>query len=109
MVSLEDASRGLTMFQTLDVPILGVVENMRGEFFGSGGGEELAKKAGVPFLGAVPMESTVRVCGDAGTPLVASRPDSQAAKALRAIAEQVAARVSVEAVNAQQSPTIKVV
>jgi len=96
-VSLEDASRGLTMFQTLEVPILGIVENMRGEFFGSGGGEDLARVAKVPFLGAVPMESSVRVGGDTGEPVVASRPDSEAARALKSVAEQVAARISVEA------------
>jgi ATP-binding protein involved in chromosome partitioning len=108
-VSLEDASRGLSMFQTLEVPILGVVENMRGEFFGSGGGEDLARVAKVPFLGAVPMELSVRVGGDSGEPVVVSRPDSEAAKALQSIAEQVAARVSVEALNQKKAPTINVV
>ena len=107
-VSLEDASRGLTMFQTLEVPILGVVENMRGEFFGSGGGEDLARVAKVPFLGAVPMELSVRVGGDSGEPVVISRPDSEAAKAFQSIAEQVAARVSVEALNQKKTPTIKI-
>jgi ATP-binding protein involved in chromosome partitioning len=108
-VSLEDASRGLNMFQTLAVPILGVVENMRGEFFGSGGGEDLARIANVPFLGAVPMEPSVRIGGDTGEPVVASRPDSESAKALKLIAEQVAARVSVEALTQKQSPTINII
>ena len=107
-VSLEDASRGLSMFQTLEVPILGVVENMRGEFFGSGGGEDLARIAKVPFLGAVPMELTVRVGGDTGEPVIMSQPDSAAAQALKSIAEQVAARVSVEALNQKNAPTIKI-
>jgi ATP-binding protein involved in chromosome partitioning len=98
-VSLEDASRGVNMFQTLEVPILGVVENMRGEFFGAGGGEDLARIAGVPFLGAVPMESSVRVSGDTGEPVILAHPDSPAAQALQTIAEQVAARVSVEALR----------
>jgi ATP-binding protein involved in chromosome partitioning len=98
-VSLEDASRGLTMFQTLEVPILGIVENMRGEFFGSGGGEDLARAARVPFLGAVPMDSTVRIGGDTGEPVVISKPDSEAAQALKSIAGQVAARISVEALS----------
>jgi ATP-binding protein involved in chromosome partitioning len=109
-VSLEDASRGLEMFRTLEVPILGVVENMRGEFFGSGGGEDLARIAKVPFLGAIPMEPAVRIGGDSGEPVVAHRPDSEAAKALKSVAEQVAARVSIEALNgARKSPTINVV
>ncbi|MBN2385962.1 MAG: Mrp/NBP35 family ATP-binding protein [Anaerolineales bacterium] len=107
-VSLEDASRGLSMFQTLEVPILGVIENMRGEFFGAGGGEDLARIAGVPFLGAVPMESTVRIGGDTGEPVIVSNPESQSARALRSVAEQVAARISIEAFNQQNPPTITV-
>ncbi len=107
-VSLEDASRGLEMFRTLEVPILGVIENMRGEFFGSGGGEDLARMARVPFLGAVPMEASVRVGGDTGKPIVASKPDSAAAKALDEIACQVAARISVEALSQKSAPTINI-
>jgi len=108
-VSLEDASRGLEMFRTLEVPILGVIENMRGEVFGSGGGEDLARVAKVSFLGAVPMEQSVRISGDTGEPVVSSRPDSDAAKALKSIAEQVAARVSVEALNeSKKVPTINI-
>jgi ATP-binding protein involved in chromosome partitioning len=107
-VSLEDASRGLNMFQTLEVPILGVIENMRGEFFGSGGGEDLARMAKVPFLGAVPMEQAVRVGGDTGEPVVVSRPDSDAAKAFQAIAGQVAARISVEALTEKTAPVISI-
>ncbi|MDW8228087.1 MAG: Mrp/NBP35 family ATP-binding protein [Anaerolineales bacterium] len=109
-VSLEDARRGLEMFRTLEVPILGIVENMRGEFFGAGGGEELARMAGVPFLGAIPMEPDVRIGGDTGQPVIIARPDSPAAQAMRAIAEQAAARISVEALSSQkQIPTINVV
>jgi ATP-binding protein involved in chromosome partitioning len=98
-VSLEDASRGLSMFRTLEVPILGVIENMRGEFFGSGGGEDLAHISNVPFLGGVPMEQSIRIAGDTGEPVVISRPKSDGAKAFTEIACQVAARVSVEALN----------
>ncbi|MBU4224190.1 MAG: Mrp/NBP35 family ATP-binding protein, partial [Chloroflexi bacterium] len=108
-VSLEDASRSLEMFRTLEVPLLGVIENMRGEFFGAGGGEDLARIAKVPFLGAVPMESSVRIGGDTGEPVIVSKPDSEAAKALKAIAEQVAARVSVEALGQKDAPTINVI
>jgi ATP-binding protein involved in chromosome partitioning len=106
-VSLEDASRGLSMFQTLDVPILGVIENMRGEFFGSGGGEDLARIAKVPFLGAIPMERSVRIGGDTGEPAVLSKPNSDVAKAFHAIAGQVAARISVEALNQKNTQVIK--
>ena len=107
-VSLEDASRCLSMFQTLEVSILGVIENMRGEFFGAGGGKDLARIAKVPFLGAAPMELSVRVGGDSGEPVVVSRPQSAAAQALTSIAEQVAARISVEALNQKNAPTIKI-
>jgi len=103
-VSLEDASRGLEMFRTMDVPILGVVENMsflelpngeRMDVFGEGGGKRLAEQAGVPYLGGIPMDPHVRVGGDGGVPIVISHPDTPAGSALRSIAEQVAARVSV--------------
>jgi len=107
-VSLEDASRGLEMFRALEVPILGVIENMRGEFFGSGGGEDLARIAKVPFLGAVPMETPVRQSGDTGEPVIVSKPNSGAAKALKAIAMQVAARISVAALGQKEGPTINV-
>jgi ATP-binding protein involved in chromosome partitioning len=69
----------------------------------------LARIAKVPFLGAVPMELSVRVGGDSGKPMVVSRPDSKAAKALKSIAEQVAARISVEALNQKKVPVINVV
>jgi ATP-binding protein involved in chromosome partitioning len=109
-VSLEDASRGLEMFRTLEVPILGVIENMSGEFFGSGGGKDMASIAKVPFLGSVPMERAVRICGDTGEPIVISQPNSDAARALKSIAGQVAARVSIEALNEnKKTPTINIV
>jgi ATP-binding protein involved in chromosome partitioning len=108
-VSVEDASRGLEMFRTLEVPILGVVENMRGEFFGSGGGEDLARIAKVPFLGAVPMEQSVRIGSDTGEPVVVSQPDSKAAHAFTSIAEQVAARISVNSLEQNAIPKINII
>jgi ATP-binding protein involved in chromosome partitioning len=103
-VSLEDASRGLYMFKELNVPILGVVENMsylelpdgtRMEVFGRGGGQQLATSAGVPFIGLIPMDPEVRIGGDSGKPIVVSHPESKTAQALTAIAMDVAARLSV--------------
>ena len=108
VVSIEDASRSLSMFQTLEVPVLGVIENMRGEYFGSGGGEDLARIAKVPFLGAIPMEQSVRIGGDTGEPVVVSKSDSNAAMAFKSIAGQVAARISIEALNQKNVPVIKV-
>ncbi len=84
-VSLDDARRGLEMFRQLDVPVFGVVENMsylelpdgsRMDVFGSGGGQRLAEEAGVPFIGAIPMDPAVRVGGDNGKPVVVTNPDS---------------------------------
>ncbi len=98
-VSLEDASRGLGMFRTLEVPILGVIENMVGDVFGQGGGEQLAKAAEVPFLGSVPMNGFVRLAGDQGQPAIIAQPDSDAAKAMQEIAETVAQAVSVAALE----------
>ncbi|MEZ4516322.1 MAG: Mrp/NBP35 family ATP-binding protein [Chloroflexota bacterium] len=94
-VAASDAIRGLKTFEKLDVPIIGVIENMSGEFFGTGAGEQLARQYETVYLGSVPMEANVRVGGDAGQPIVVAHPDSEAAQALRAIARDVAARVSV--------------
>lgn len=94
-VASADALRGLKMFEKLDVPIIGVVENMSGEFFGSGAGERLASEQGVEYLGTVPLDAEVRVGGDSGNPIIVAAPDSPAAVALSEISSAVAARVSV--------------
>jgi ATP-binding protein involved in chromosome partitioning len=65
------------------------------DVFGAGGGEILADAAGVPFIGAIPMDPQVRHSGDMGTPVIISHPDSEASKAILSIAESIAARVSV--------------
>ncbi|NMC45712.1 MAG: Mrp/NBP35 family ATP-binding protein [Chloroflexi bacterium] len=102
-VSVEDASRGLEMFNKLNVPILGVIENMsylelddgtRMDIFGSGGGKALAQRAGVPFLGEIPLAPAIREGGDAGKPIVIAAPDSPAAKALDEITCSVAGKIS---------------
>jgi ATP-binding protein involved in chromosome partitioning len=114
-VSLEDARRGIEMFRQLDVEIFGVVENMsylelpdgtRMDIFGSGGGARLAQEAGVPFIGAIPMDPVVRQGGDSGKPVVITNPESPVALALCNVAESVAARISVAAV--QQANIISV-
>jgi len=107
-VSLEDARRGIEMFRQLDVQVFGVVENMsyldlpdgtRMDIFGSGGGARLAREAGVPFIGAIPMDPIVRQGGDTGKPVVITNPDSPVAQALCNVAENVAAKISVAAVQ----------
>jgi ATP-binding protein involved in chromosome partitioning len=107
-VSLDDARRGLEMFRQLNVPVFGVVENMsylelpdgtRMDVFGTGGGERLAREGDVPFIGAIPMDPEVRVGGDQGVPVVVSHPESPVSKALRAVAEDIAAKISVAAMQ----------
>ena len=94
-VAVADALRSAAMFETLEVPLLGVVENMSGEFFGSGGGETLAQQRGLPFLGRVPLAAALREGGDYGRPLVVTAPQSPAGQALMTVAQAVAARASV--------------
>ena len=107
-VSLDDARRGLEMFRQLNVPIIGVVENMsylelpdgsKMDVFGTGGGKLLAQQSGVPFIGSIPMDPIVREGGDSGVPVVVSAPDSLVTKALISITENVAAKVSVAALS----------
>ncbi len=94
-VAVSDALRSIAMFETLNVPILGVVENMAGDFFGEGGGEKLAAERNVPFLGRVPLEADVRKGGDSGRPIVITMPESPAGQAFHTLAQTIAARISV--------------
>jgi len=118
LVSLEDASRGLAMFRTLEVPILGVIENMsylelpdgtQMDIFGSGGGEQLAQATETNFLGKIPIDQNVRIGGDSGKPIVVSYPDSPVAKSINEIAQKIAARVSVEAMGGKNELPINIV
>ena len=75
-VALEDAEKGLIAFRKLQVPILGIIENMAGDVFGEGGGERAAQRLHVPFLGRVYLDGEIRRGGDAGQPIVAIDPDN---------------------------------
>ena len=94
-VAISDALRGAAMFEQLNVPILGIVENMAGDFFGTGGGERLANDRKVPFLGRIPLDAEVRKGGDYGRPVVIVSPDTAAGQAFATMAQTVAARISV--------------
>ncbi len=94
-VAISDALRGAAMFEQLNVPILGIVENMAGDFFGTGGGERLANERKVPFLGRIPLDAEVRKGGDYGRPVVIVSPDTPAGQAFATMAQTVAARISV--------------
>lgn len=109
-VSVADVRRALKMFDTVAVPVLGVIENMsyfvppdmpekRYHIFGEGGGRALADEYAVPFLGEVPLGLEVREAGDSGIPVVVSRPESVQGMAFRKIAEEVARRISIEALQ----------
>ena len=103
-VALIDVIKGANMFERVNVPLLGVIENMsyfvcpccstRTEIFSHGGGRKAAKEHGWPFLGEIPIDPSVRIGGDTGTPVVISHPDSPVAKALRATARALAGKVS---------------
>jgi len=97
-LALIDARKGIAMFRRVDVPILGIVENMstfiapdtgkRYDIFGSGGAKQEAERLGVPFLGEVPLVMAIRELSDAGTPIVVAEPDGPSARAYREIAER---------------------
>jgi ATP-binding protein involved in chromosome partitioning len=116
-VALADARKGVAMFKNVNVPVLGIVENMafftppdmpdrKYYLFGEGGARRLAEELEVPLLGEVPIEQAVREGGDRGSPIVVQEPDSASATALRLIAERTAQQVSIR--NAEQDPTQKV-
>ena len=98
-LALIDARKGITMFRKVEVPLLGVIENMsyfiapdtgkRYDIFGHGGAQAEAERIGVPFLGAVPLTMSIRETSDAGTPIVVSEPDGPQAQSYREIAQKV--------------------
>ncbi|MGE3268451.1 MAG: iron-sulfur cluster carrier protein ApbC [Chloroflexota bacterium] len=110
-VALQDVAKGMAMFRQLEVPVLGVVENMsyficpgcneRHEIFGQGGGERIAGQSGVPFLGKVPLQQRVREGGDQGRPVVVTHPESPESAAFREVAGAIAQQVSILAVAGQ--------
>jgi ATP-binding protein involved in chromosome partitioning len=105
-VALHDVQKGMMMFQKVNVPLLGIVENMsyfvcghcgeRTEIFSHGGGERAAEKLEIPFLGRIPLDPAIREGGDTGRPLVIADPDSPQANAFREIAAKIAARFGAE-------------
>ncbi|HSZ12288.1 MAG TPA: Mrp/NBP35 family ATP-binding protein, partial [Rhizomicrobium sp.] len=103
-IALIDARKGIAMFRKTQVPILGIVENMsvficpdcghESHIFGHGGARETAEKQGAPFLGEIPLMPRIRETSDAGTPIVASAPDSAEARAFMLIADRVARAIA---------------
>ena len=116
-LALIDARKGLNMFKKVDVPLLGIVENMsyfiapdtgtRYDIFGHGGARKEAERLGVTFLGEVPLEMGIRESSDAGTPVTVARPDSAQAQTYRDIAAKVWERLQAEqGAAAEATPTI---
>ncbi len=108
-VSISDVRKAVGMFRQLNIPLLGVVENMsyfvcghcneRTEIFGHGGGRRMAEELSVPFLGEVPIDTRVRSGGDEGKPIVAAAPEAPAAVAFQEVAGRVAAQISIQAMR----------
>ncbi|WP_035715133.1 Mrp/NBP35 family ATP-binding protein [Azorhizobium doebereinerae] len=115
-LALIDARRGIAMFKRVNVPILGIVENMatficphcggRSDIFGHGGARAEAEKEGVPFLGEIPLHMRIREMSDAGIPILVSDPDSPQAADYRAVAEKVKAALSHGGTAARPAPRI---
>jgi ATP-binding protein involved in chromosome partitioning len=116
MVSLADTRRAVQMYRKLNIPTIGLIENMshflcpscghESDVFGKGGGEAMAGEMSIPFLGRVPLYEPVRVGGDNGVPIVLGEPDSPAAKALTAAAERVAQQVSIASYSRRVIPLV---
>jgi ATP-binding protein involved in chromosome partitioning len=112
-VSLADSRRAVAMYRKLNIPTLGIVENMsyfvcpscshESDIFGKRGGEKMADELGVPFLGGIPIYQPIREGGDNGVPLLISEPDAPAARAIVDVAARAAAQVSIAA---YKQPTI---
>jgi len=109
-VALLDVKRGITMFQQVNAPVLGVIENMsyhvcsgcghRAELFGHGGGAAMARQFGIPFLGEITLVRDIREAGDTGKPIVAAQPQHPQSQAFRAIAQRITEEVKAQAAEA---------
>jgi ATP-binding protein involved in chromosome partitioning len=117
-LALIDARKGLAMFQRVNVPVLGIIENMsyflcpkcgeRSDIFGHGGAELEAQKLGIPFLGGVPLHMEIRERSDSGRPIVATAPDSPQAQVYRELAAKVWGEVQLAAGAAEKAPDLMV-
>ena len=118
-VSVADTRRAVRMYQKLNVPALGLIENMshfvcpscshESDIFGKGGGEALAQELSIPFLGRIPIYEPIRIGGDTGVPITIGEPQSTAARAFRATAERLAAQLSIASYRKTAIPLTPVV
>jgi len=117
-VALTVAAKAIAMFQKLNCPVLGVIENMshylcphcgeRDDIFGHGGAREAAERLNLPFLGEIPLASAIRTSADAGKPIVLEQPDSPLAQAFRTVAENLAAQISIRNMKQEVEDEIQV-
>jgi ATP-binding protein involved in chromosome partitioning len=117
-VSLADTRRAISMYRKLNIPAIGLIENMsffacpgcgvETDLFGRGGGEALARELSVPFLGSIPLHAPIREGGDSGVPIVISEPESTPARAIFAAAERVAQQISISAHSRKTIPLVQV-
>lgn len=117
-IALLDAKKGLKMFEKVNVPILGIVENMslhicskcgnEEPIFGTGGGKKMAEEAEVNFLGSLPLETDIRTDTDEGNPTVAKSPNSRSAEIYREIARKLAAKLSQQDKAMAKFPSITI-
>ena len=117
-LALIDAKKGVEMFNKVEVPVLGVVENMAvhicsscghtEHLFGEGGGSRIAEQYGVELLGSLPLSMMIREQADAGQPVVVSEPESQIAMIYRDMARHMAAMLSLRNEQAQAKPSISI-
>jgi ATP-binding protein involved in chromosome partitioning len=117
-VSVADTRRAIRMYQKLNIPALGLIENMshfvcpgchmESDIFGKGGGEALAQELSVPFLGRIPIYQPIRIGGDTGVPITVGEPQSSAARAFRATAERLAAQLSIASYSKKAIPLTQV-
>lgn len=117
-VAIKVAQKAITMFRKLNTPILGIMENMsyficnhcgqREEIFGSGGAERVAQRSGIPFLGKIPLATSLRATSDSGRPEIVDNPQSPMAQAFICVAENLAAQISIAALKGELQQEIKV-
>ncbi|MCH7551384.1 MAG: Mrp/NBP35 family ATP-binding protein, partial [Proteobacteria bacterium] len=117
-IALLDARKGLNMFRKVDVPVLGLIENMsyftcpkcgeRSDIFSHGGARKEAEKLGIDFLGEIPLDMIIRETSDGGRPIVVSDPGNEHAKAYRAIADKLSKNIE-QTLKAQESAALKIV
>jgi len=117
-VALADARKGLVMFNKVNVPVLGIIENMsyficshcgqRENIFDSGGGSRTAAELNVPFLGEIPIDTQIRVGGDQGVPIVTANPDAPNSQIIRQIARNMAAQISIRNVDGIPTPNVEI-